>query len=208
MSASPSTLASSSCAAVILAGGASRRFGSDKAWATWGERPVLEHLARSLAVACDPVLVVSRPGQDLPALPPSVVRLQDPAHLAGEGPLAGLLAALRWLDARGHARLFLTATDMPRVDFAVARALAGALAPRVAMATAQDAGGRAQPLCSAARVGPALRATEALLGAGERAISALPRALGAISVEVDVFSDARALQDFDTRDELDALLGG
>ncbi len=195
-------------AAVILAGGTSRRFGSDKAWAEWYGRPVLEHLVRALAPVCDPVLVVARPGQTLPALPPAAVTVRDPAHVSGQGPLAGLLAALRWLDARGHGRLFLTATDMPFIDGATARTVADALAPRVAMVTARDEAGRAHPLCAAARVGPALRATEALLGAGERALQALPRTLGAIAVEIELSAHARVLHDFDTPGELRTLAEG
>lgn len=76
----------------VLAGGASRRFGSDKAQALFGGTPLLDHAIAALAPQVAALVVVGRdwPNQgcidDLPA--------------AGLGPLGGLCGAL--VHARRH----------------------------------------------------------------------------------------------------------
>lgn len=76
--------------AYVLAGGKSRRFGSDKARAVVHHQPFLLHVARQLAPLCESVWVVAqRAGQyeDL-----GLATLGDLAP--GSGPLAGLQTAL------------------------------------------------------------------------------------------------------------------
>jgi len=80
---------------IVLAGGRSRRFGSDKLVAAYGGRPLLHLPIEVLASICDEVIVAVAPGKA-----PTVPKIDVPIRVAydakeGEGPLAGLLAALR-----------------------------------------------------------------------------------------------------------------
>nr|MCH9766252.1 NTP transferase domain-containing protein [Actinomycetes bacterium] len=80
-------MSSLSLAAVVLAGGASRRMGRDKASLVIDgpEGPVtlVERVVSVVSARCAPVYVVAAPGQALPELP--AVILRDEAR--GIGPL-------------------------------------------------------------------------------------------------------------------------
>ena len=70
----------------ILAGGASRRFGSDKADALLNGRKLVDHVVEALRRDCDALVICGRTHPPIP-------RLEDlPA--TGLGPLGGLCAAL------------------------------------------------------------------------------------------------------------------
>ncbi len=92
----------------ILAGGHSRRFGSDKARALWRERPLIVHVADAASVVASRITAVAdRPGKyDDLGLP----TLSD--RYGGLGPLAGLQAALHDL-REGEPWLLLCACDAP-----------------------------------------------------------------------------------------------
>ncbi len=78
---------------VILTGGASARFGSDKALADLGGRPLLHHVIDRLAPqVSDLALAGGSYNLDLPTL--------SDGPFAGRGPLAGLLAGLKWSAAQ------------------------------------------------------------------------------------------------------------
>ncbi len=55
-------------AAIILAGGASRRMGRDKATLPYQGSTLVEHMVDILKPRCAPVYVVAAPGQALPQL--------------------------------------------------------------------------------------------------------------------------------------------
>ena len=78
----------------ILAGGQSRRFGSDKAAAIVDGLPMLTHVQRVLAVQVDAVIVCggTRPGVD------AIADRPEP----GIGPLGGLNAALHYGREQGY----------------------------------------------------------------------------------------------------------
>lgn len=79
---------------VVLAGGQSSRFGSDKAQALFEGKALLDHAHDSLAPFVDAVVVA---GRDWPGM----IRVDDRPH-PGLGPLGGLLGALHWATAQGH----------------------------------------------------------------------------------------------------------
>ncbi|MFN2383001.1 MAG: molybdenum cofactor guanylyltransferase [Gemmatimonadota bacterium] len=111
-------------AVLVLAGGASRRFGSDKAWLSWGGAPLLLRVLSRLAeLEVDAVVVAARPGQ---ALPPGPYRRVDDVCLDA-GPLAGLAVGLEAI-ARMHpeARVAVSACDYPFAEPTLFRALARA----------------------------------------------------------------------------------
>jgi molybdopterin-guanine dinucleotide biosynthesis protein A len=95
---------------VVLAGGRSRRMGQSKAGLLIGGEPLLQRVVRRLRLALREVLVVG--SADLAALAPDTRIIQDlPLH-QGQGPLAGLEAALDAIETR---YAFVVACDMPFV---------------------------------------------------------------------------------------------
>lgn len=106
----------------VLAGGLSRRFGSDKALADFGGAPLLARLLATLGnVVQDPVVIVNDPGR-YAFLP--CERFVD--VIPGRGPLSGVHAALTLLHA--DAVLVLTC-DMPLVTADLLSGLIGAWRP-------------------------------------------------------------------------------
>ena len=159
---------------MILAGGQSRRFGSDKALAQLGGRTLLARVASSLG-ACPRRLLLAPPERY--ALPGWTVQAEA---RTGEGPLAALETALAWAESQGGAGwVALTGVDYPLLTPAVWQALAQA-ASRTGEASVigfTDAQGQPEPL--PALYHTALRPTvTAALDRGERRLR-LPELLTA-----------------------------
>ncbi len=87
----------------VLAGGRSRRFGSDKALALFDGTTLIDHALAALAAQCDAVLVCGRPG------PGSIADRPTPDL----GPLGGLNAALHHAAANGFTAVISAPCDMP-----------------------------------------------------------------------------------------------
>jgi molybdopterin-guanine dinucleotide biosynthesis protein A len=117
--------------------------GRDKATLPFGDETLLERVVRRVKPAVDEVVVVSRPGQDLPALE-GVVHAHD--EVLDRGPLGGLLPGLRATSADAA---FATACDVPFLKPEVVDLLFGALGDEaVAVAEAE---GRLHPLAAVYR---------------------------------------------------------
>ncbi|MFN0093257.1 MAG: molybdenum cofactor guanylyltransferase [Dehalococcoidia bacterium] len=159
---------------VVLAGGKSTRFGSDKASALLRGRPMLDWVVAAVGEVCDEVVVVHAPGQRLPTIAASVRLAVD--DVPGEGPLAGLIAGFRTATAPV---CFLTSCDVPLVRPALIAAVGGALARSDATAVAPMTEGRLQPLLGAYLRLKTLEAAEALFAVGERSLQAVLRRVGA-----------------------------
>ncbi len=102
---------------VVLAGGASSRMGTDKAWIEWRGEPMIVRQARLLREAgASEVLVSGRAGVDYAVCRARVVI----DELPGQGPLAGIAAALR---QAAHPLVLLLAVDLPRMEQEVLRLL-------------------------------------------------------------------------------------
>ena len=145
-------------AAVMLAGGEGRRIGGGKplkmlASATLIERAVDQALQWSGTVAVS----VREAGQAGTTTVPEIVDEE------GEGPLAGLTAALRFADAAGADVVLTIPCDMPLLPPDLRDRLEAALAPGTGAAIASS-GGALHPVCGLWRVGaqatlPAYRAS-------------------------------------------------
>ena len=127
---------------LILAGGASRRFGTDKARFPIEGRPMIARVYEAVAEVVGTVLlsVGDRDGADLGLPVPSLVD-----RVPGAGPLAGLHAGLH---AAATPWLLVVACDMPFLTPGVLRSLLDQATSGTAAVVAQSEDGRLQPLCA------------------------------------------------------------
>jgi molybdopterin-guanine dinucleotide biosynthesis protein A len=101
---------------VILAGGLSSRFGSDKASARFGDRPLLQWVVSALEPHCSELLIVRAEGQVLPDVTSFASTRTTVDVYARNGPLAGLVAGF----ALAHTELAIVAAcDAPLVQGAL-----------------------------------------------------------------------------------------
>lgn len=164
----------SSLAAVITAGGQSRRFGSDKALAVLDGQTLLERVASSLE-GCSPRLIIAPLGRY------AMKGWQNVADTRpNQGPLAGLEAGLTELAPQTWTAF--AAVDMPHLtpEFWATLSNDRAAGAQVVIGRSQE--GRLQPLAALYHAS-ALPSVTALLDAGERRMLAV---LGHLKVvEVD-----------------------
>lgn len=88
----------------VIAGGASRRFGSDKARALLSGRALLDHVADGLTAQTDAVIVVGREWPGRASVP-------DRPY-PGLGPLGGLCGALAYAEAQGFDAVLTAGCDV------------------------------------------------------------------------------------------------
>ena len=186
-------------AAAVLAGGASRRMGRDKATlAVAGVELASLALAAAARVA-DPVVLVAPEGH--PARRLAAAPVTDP----GEGPLAALAAALAALDAD---HVLVLAGDHPGLRVELLAHLAD-LADR-GEAVACRRGPRLEPLVAVYRRAPALALAGARLAdpAGDRSLAGLLAGLRTLVVEEAQWRpldpDGRSFVDLDDPADLEA----
>ncbi len=110
-------------AAVVLAGGASRRMGRDKATLPHPQAAttMVERTVSVLGSRCAPVFVIAAPGQPLPELAAEVLR----DEVRGLGPLLATGRGLRAAAQAGRQRAFVSAVDMPFLSVDLIDELAG-----------------------------------------------------------------------------------
>ncbi len=176
---------------VVLAGGAGRRMGGDKAVVELDGEALLHHPLRALAAVTGAQAVVAKAWTQLPALPQDVAVWLEPG--APRHPLTGVVHALR--TAGGP--VLCCAVDLPLLDPATLQRLldadggAACVVPRSA--------GRLEPLCALWRP-QALAALEAL-GPAAR----MGEAVAAVGPAEVRFDDPRPFTNVNTPAELRAL---
>ena len=161
----------------VLAGGASSRFGTDKALAEFQGRTMLARTAKLLSTAISNVKIVS-----------PTAKLSDAAYKTisdrwpGEGPLGGILTAL--LDAQSESDTntwcFIVSCDMPFLNAEWLRFLAERAAQSGAEAVVPKSAKGWEPLCACWRVS----AAEIVLPNFEAGTRKITEALNALHVEV------------------------
>lgn len=183
-------------AGVVLAGGASRRMGRDKATLTvpgrFGGLTLVEHLVSVVGQRCDPVFVVAAQGQQLPDLPARVLRDEVP----GLGPLPAVGLGLRAAALAGAPRAFVCAVDMPFLTTDLIDALTSPAADVVLPHADRD-----HYLAGVYRTALA-DTVDAMVAAGERRVGAL---IDAVDVRRIVLADAAPLANLNSPDDVAGL---
>ena len=174
---------SSDVTGLILAGGASRRFGRDKALADVGGRSFVEYVFEALDAHADRMLIAT--GPTYRPYPVSARAVLDP--VPDGGPLAGLAAGL---DEAATPWLLSAAVDLPLLTEAALLPLVADVPEAIDAVVALDAAGRRQPTCALWRVATVRPVVRDHLGAGRLALGAL---LDRLAVR-DVTLDGRALR--------------
>jgi len=172
---SPAPDATDTSLGAILAGGASRRFGSPKALAMVGGRTIAERVRDALREGTGAAVLVTNEPELFAAMG---LQSRPDAH-PGAGPVAGIETALRWAEEEGRPGALVAACDMPFLDARALRLLIDfAKSHPSADAVAVGMGdGRKPPLCAWLSV--------RCLPAAERVVEGDDRSFAALLASVD-----------------------
>jgi len=153
-------------AAVILAGGQSRRMGQDKSLLPVDGQPLIARIAQQLAPCFPEVLISSNDPGKYRFLGLPVIADEVP----GQGPLMGILSSLK---AAGRERVLMLACDIPVLDLAFIRELLRLSGDAdIVMPVSPD--GRREPLFAVYRKSVIPRAEAALAQGVRRIVELLP----------------------------------
>lgn len=189
---------------VVIAGGASSRFGSPKALAEVGGVRVVDRVAAALVEVCGAADVVAIVNDDVLGaaigLPYRADTLQD------IGALAGLHAALLWASERGRQGALAVGCDMPFVTGALLAGIAAHGSRDVAVLPESEGRRGVEPLC--AYYGTAcIAAIEAAVDRGDARMIGFHADVDVVRIpldEVRQFGDPRVLfRNLNTRQDLE-----
>lgn len=185
-------------AGLILAGGRSLRFGSEKAGVHLDGAPLLIHAHRRLAPHCR-IIGVSAPRLSEAArlaagMGAPLVR--DPPNAPG-GPLSGLAAGLAWAQREGEDLLLVVPCDTPLLPHDLApRLLAAVEGHDAAVARSPDG---VQPLCAVWRTTLLEPILTSLTHGDHPAVRTILREADAVEVD---FPDAADFLNVNTQEDL------
>ena len=115
---------------VILAGGQSSRFGSNKAFAPFRGTRLIDHLITLIEhQSAGPIAINAPTGAGFDEISQPLIADQLTGNL---GPLAGLHAAMSWAKEAGHAAVLTTPVDTPVLPPAFVERLVATGAPAIA----------------------------------------------------------------------------
>ncbi len=198
-------------AGIVLAGGRSSRFGSDKLTALVDGRTLLDRAIEPVASVTGSVLVVVPPGRGRsigtpPWWPDRGIVIEDPTPY--EGPLAGLAVGLAAIRANRVPLALVAPGDAPWMVPAVLALLLDELRATDAAAALLMRGGRAERFPFAVRAAAAEEAVAGLLAAGRRRLAELTARLGPLRIEEERWRaldpEGLTLRDVDRPEDLEA----
>jgi molybdopterin-guanine dinucleotide biosynthesis protein A len=189
---------------ILLAGGASRRFGRPKLVEPLDGVPLFHWPLWALVDSCDDVLIVLGPDAAALHLPPGSDRVRFVRDdVAYEGPLAGTRVGLESV-RRDHA--VLVAADMPGVTPRLLSLMAERAAKAARAAVVLNDADGPRPLPAVVTVAPALALARSLLESGERRLRALIDGLDPLGLPPALWStvdpDGAWRHDVDVPDDL------
>jgi molybdenum cofactor guanylyltransferase len=193
---------------IVLAGGRSTRFGSDKLRASYDGMPLLHHAVLRLAEVTREVVVVLAPVAETPSLPPGLpVRFVRDAE-EGQGPLEGALAGL---SATETDLSVLAGGDMPGLATPVIVEMLRVATEAPVEAVSLEDASRPRPLPLVVRTVPAREAAHALRHGGEHRLRALLEGLRTAVIDEATWhglDPSRAtLRDIDRPEDLSPVPG-
>lgn len=154
--------------AIVLAGGKSRRMGTDKSLLPLAGQPLIQHITGQLTPLFDQVLVAANDPEKYAFLQLPIVPDEEP----GQGPLMGILSGVA---AAAHDLSFVTACDIPHLDPGFILGLLKAAAGYdIVMPT--SAAGRHEPLLAVYRKSVVPLARQILRQGGRRITELFPTA--------------------------------
>lgn len=175
--------------AMVLAGGAGRRIGGDKAFVTLAGRPLLAHVLDRIGPQAG-ALAINGQDAGLEAFGLPVLADARP----GLGPLGGMFTAMRWAAGLGAAQVLTVAVDTPFLPRDVMARLRGAGA-RAAVAVTEDGAHATTGLWSVDLAEPLAEA----LDRGTRKVRDWTGEIGAVPVR---FDDPDAFLNVNTPEDL------
>lgn len=167
---------------LVLAGGRSTRFGSDKLVAPLRGSPLLHHAVRRLAEVCAAVVVVIATDAPEPDLPRGLGVVVTRDATPGGGPLTGVEA---WLRSVTTEWTVLAGGDMPDLSPHVLTEMLGEARASSAHAVALLDEDGLRPLPAVLRTRPALEAAGSFPPGPGASVRALIRILGAVEIAED-----------------------
>jgi len=180
---------------VIIAGGASRRFGTAKALAVLNSKPLITHVFDGLQLQTSvPVVINTNDTAVFSKLPcPCIADILS----KDVGPLAGLHAALSWAEINGHKVVVTSPLDTPFLPADLIERLSADGKPAIA-----KSGTRAHPLCGYWPT--ALRALlEQEIEAGMRAAHDWIQRCNASEIEFEITNGVDPFMNINTREDLE-----
>ncbi|UEC42467.1 MAG: putative molybdenum cofactor guanylyltransferase [Methanothrix sp.] len=169
---------------VILAGGAGRRIGSQKAFLEFFGVTMIERTVEVVGEVADEVVVVARDddqAERLREVVPGARVVADPVR--GFGPVAGLAAGMAAADGQ---LALAVGCDLPFLNPRVMELLFDLVEGHDAAVPIRE-GGLIEPLHAVYRAGPMARACREALAVGERRIRAPLGGLSVRNVPVELF---------------------
>ena len=180
-----------SLSVMILTGGTSKRFGSDKSEALLGDRALIDHLIDEIPAGL-PIVIVGPP-RDSYGAQIQVVQ-ESPAH---GGPVAAIAAGVALVQTKLVA---IFATDMPYGPLLIPQ-LIDSLHAECDAVLPVDAEGYAQPLSALYRVDALLQAVSSFATVDGESMRNLVASLKVVKIPIDK-SSAHMLLDIDTQADL------
>ncbi|MEO5773440.1 MAG: molybdenum cofactor guanylyltransferase [Sphingomicrobium sp.] len=163
-------------AVVVLAGGEGRRIGGDKPLRELGGRRLIDRALERARQWSVKVVVSIR---DVRPEGLAAAMVEDDPSVGG--PVAGLIAGLRFARSEGCPFLLAIAADMPFLPVDLPERLSAAMPPDVNAALASS-GGELQPIASLWRV-DALRQVDDYVVSGRRSLKGLAATIGFAEVK-------------------------
>ena len=182
-------------AAVVLAGGASRRMGRDKATLPYFGATLLDYVVSVVRQRCAPIFVIAAPGQPLPDVDGEVLR----DEIRGVGPLLATGRGLRAAAEAGATWAFVCAVDMPFLNPVLIDVLLN-YAKNLPAEVVLPWDGRDHYLAALYRTS-LVQQIDALVAAGERSMAAL---VNRVDTQRIVVADGRPLTNVNTAADLPA----
>ena len=177
---------------MVLAGGKSRRFGSDKALAELSGETLLSRAVTTLAKQCAEILIIGRTDVEKIEFPGDVTVRAEVDLIADIGPVGGLLTGLSVTSSELN---IVLAVDMPFASTALFDELLDSIGKTDAAVPV--AGQRLQPLCAVYRKA-CLPALEQYIHGGGRSVHGLLDRINYREVE---FNETEVFNDVDTRSQ-------